>query len=163
MLRLPHHEGVTRVSATVFRVCAPTPSPDAGDETLADAFRAVTRQLRQQTQRALAPWNVTPSQARALGMLNRHGPLRLGALSEHLRIAPRSTTEVVDALQEAGLVARSPDPVDRRATLVALTERGAEAAAGIRAARAAEAEEFFARLDDADRAGLTRLLQLLRS
>jgi DNA-binding MarR family transcriptional regulator len=143
-------------------VCALPPSPEAGDETLADAFRAVSRQLRQQTQRALAPWNVTPSQARALGMLHRHGPLRLGTLSEHLRIAPRSTTEVVDALQEAGLVARSPDPADRRATLVALTERGADAAAGIRAARAAEAEEFFARLDDADRAGLTRLLQLLR-
>jgi DNA-binding MarR family transcriptional regulator len=132
-------------------------------ETLADAFRAVSRQLRHQTQQALAPWDVTPSQARALGVLTRHGPVRLGALSEHLRIAPRSATEVVDSLAAAGLVERRADPVDRRATLVALTVRGDEVAAGIRAARAAEADDFFARLDEADRAALAAILEKLRA
>jgi DNA-binding MarR family transcriptional regulator len=133
------------------------------EESLAEAFRGVTRQLRHQTQRALAPWDVTPAQARALGVLTRHGPIRLGALSEYLRIAPRSATEVVDALEEARLVERRPDPDDRRATLVATTDRGDEVAAGIRAARAAEAEEFFARLDEADRTSLARILRALRS
>src|SRR3954447_5976124 len=137
--------------------------PDEPEETLAEAFRGVARQLRHQAQRALAPWEVSPSQARALGVLTRHGPVRLGALSEHLRIAARSATEVVDALEEDGLVERRPDPCDRRATLVALTDRGAQVAAGVRAARAAEAEEFFARLDDADRACLTRILRNLRN
>jgi len=137
--------------------------PDEPEETLAEAFRGVARQLRHQAQRALAPWDVTPSQARALGVLTRHGPVRLGALSEHLRIAARSATEVVDALEETGLVERRPDPCDRRATLVGLTDRGAQVAAGVRAARNAEAEEFFARLDDADRASLTRILQNLRN
>ena len=112
-------------------------------------------------QKALAPWEVTPAQARALGVLARHGAVRLGTLSEHLHIAPRSATEVVDALEERGLVERRPDPADRRATLVALTPRGGEVAAGIQSARAAEAEEFFARLDDADRAALTRILATL--
>ena len=60
-----------------------------------------------------------------------------------------------------GLVERRPDPSDRRATLVALTPRGAELMAAIRAARAAEAEEFFARLDAEDRAALRRILDLL--
>ncbi|GAA3046217.1 hypothetical protein GCM10010464_08120 [Pseudonocardia yunnanensis] len=137
--------------------------PDEPEETLAEAFRGVARQLRHQAQRALAPWDVSPSQARALGVLTRHGPVRLGALSEHLRIAARSATEVVDALEEDGLVERRPDPCDRRATLVTLTDRGAQVAAGVRAARAAEAEEFFARLDDADRASLTRILRNLRN
>jgi DNA-binding MarR family transcriptional regulator len=137
--------------------------PEESEETLAEAFRGVARQLRHQTQRALAPWDVTPSQARALGVLTRHGPVRLGTLSEHLRIAARSATEVVDALEEAGLVERDPDPCDRRATLVALTGRGAQVAAGVRAARDAEAEEFFARLDDADRASLSRILRNLRN
>ena len=53
--------------------------------------------------------------------------MRPGALAEHLRIAPRSATEVVDDLQERGLVERAPDPADRRATLVRLTEAGAAA------------------------------------
>ncbi len=133
------------------------------EETLAEAFRGVARQLRHQTQRALAPWDVTPAQARALGVLTRHGPMRLGALSEYLRIAPRSATEVVDALEEVRLVERRPDPDDRRATLVTPTDRGEEVARGIRAARAAEAEGFFARLDEADRAALARILRTLRT
>jgi DNA-binding MarR family transcriptional regulator len=137
--------------------------PVEPDETLADAFRGVARHLRHQTQRALAPWDVTPSQARALGVLARHGSMRLGALSEHLHIAPRSATEVVDALEEGGLVLRHADPCDRRATLVVLTGRGAQMSAGIGAARAAEAEGFFARLDDADRASLARILRNLRN
>jgi DNA-binding MarR family transcriptional regulator len=136
--------------------------PEEPEETLAEAFRGVARQLRHQTLRTLAPWDVTPSQARALGVLTRHGSMRLGALSEHLHIAPRSATEVVDGLEEAGLVERHPDPCDRRATLVALTARGGQVAAGIRAARAAETEGFFARLDDADRASLARILRTLR-
>lgn len=140
------------------------PEPPPGpEETLADAFRAVSRQLRHRTLHALAPWDVTPSQARALGALARHGPVRLGALSGHLRIAPRSATEVVDTLAAAGLVERRPDPADRRATLVALTARGTEVMGAIRAARAAEADDFFARLDDADRAALARILDGLRS
>lgn len=138
------------------------PEPPGPEETLADAFRSVSRQLRHRTQQALAPWDVTPSQARALGVLARHGAVRLGALSEHLRIAPRSATEVVDTLADAGLVERRPDAADRRATLVALTTRGTEVTAAIRSARAAEADDFFARLDDADRAALTEILQKLR-
>ena len=96
-------------------------------------------------------------------MLARLGPVRLGTLSEHLRIAPRSATEVVDTLAAAGLVERRPDPADRRATLVALTARGTEVTGAIRAARAAEADDFFARLDDADRATLTEILRKLRA
>jgi DNA-binding MarR family transcriptional regulator len=141
----------------------PEEEPDEPEETLAEAFRGVARQLRHQTQRALAPWDITPSQARALGVLTRHGPVRLGTLSEHLHIAARSATEVVDALEEAGLVERRPDPCDRRATLVALTDRGGQVAAGVRAARAAEAEGFFAHLNDADRASLARILRNLRN
>jgi len=136
---------------------------EESEESLAEVFRGVARQLRHQTQRALAPWEVTPAQARALGVLTRHGSMRLGALSEYLRIAPRSATEVVDALEEARLVERRPDPEDRRATLVATTARGEEVATGIRAARAAEAEGFFARLDEADRASLSRILRTLRN
>ena len=137
--------------------------PEEPEESLAEAFRGVARQLRHQTQHTLAPWDVTPSQARALGVLTRHGSMRLGALSEHLRIAPRSATEVVDALEEAGLVERRPDPCDRRAILVALTSHGEEVAAKIRAARAAEAEGFFAGLDEADRTCLARILRTLQN
>lgn len=131
-------------------------------EPLSEAFRAAARGLRHRTQEALASWDVTPSQARALATLARTGPIRLGALSERLRIAPRSATEVVDTLVVAELVERRPDPADRRATLVALTDRGREVASAVRTASLAAGDAFFARLDDADRAALVRILDNLR-
>ncbi|RKN40550.1 MarR family winged helix-turn-helix transcriptional regulator [Micromonospora endolithica] len=135
---------------------------DDGDEGLAEAFWAVTRRLRQRTRAALAPWDVTPSQSRALGVLARGGPLRLSALADELRIAPRSATEVVDHLQARGLVTRQADPSDRRATLVALTPEGTRTSDAIRAARRTEAARFFADLDPADRDQLARILRTLR-
>jgi DNA-binding MarR family transcriptional regulator len=135
---------------------------DGTDEPLVEAFWALSRRLRALAREALAEWDVTPSQARALGVLRRCGPLRLGDLAEHLRIAPRSATEVADALEERALVDRRPDPADRRATLVALTARGDEVAAGIRAARTSGAGSLFARLPAPDRAELARILAALR-
>ncbi|MEU4365767.1 MarR family transcriptional regulator [Micromonospora chersina] len=132
------------------------------EESLAETFWAVARRLRHQSKRTLEPWEINPGHARALAVLMRHGAVRLSTLAEHLRIAPRSATEVVDGLAERGLVERRPDPVDRRATLVALTGEGERVGEAIRVARAAEAEKFFGALDPADRAELTRILRRLR-
>src|SRR3984885_9985786 len=88
----------------------------AGDEALADAFGAVARRLRERSAETLAPWDITPAHLRALRTLNRHGTMRLSELSDRLEIAPRTATEVVDALQASDLVRRRADPGDRRAT-----------------------------------------------
>ena len=134
------------------------PDP-AGDETLSEAFWSVARQLRETSQDFLAPWDITPSQLRALRVLMRHGVMRLSELSDRLHIAPRSTTEVVDALESRDLVQRRPDPDDRRATLVELTEHGASVLGAI---RGTESERVFGRLSPADRAHLARILRKLR-
>jgi DNA-binding MarR family transcriptional regulator len=129
--------------------------------SVSDLFWAVARRLRHTSRETLAPWDVTPSQLRALGTLMRHGAVRPGALAKHLGIAPRSATEVVDALEQRGLVRRETDPDDRRATLVVVTDAGRELAAAVRKARAAETDRAFAGLPDADRAELERLLRRL--
>ena len=134
----------------------------AGDDALAEAFWAVARQLRERSQETLAPWDITPAHLRALRTLRRHGTMRLSELSDHLHIAPRSTTEVVDALEARDLVRRRADPGDRRATLVEVTEHGAAVLTAIRDTRGAKAGRVFGRLGPADRAELTRILGLLR-
>jgi DNA-binding MarR family transcriptional regulator len=139
------------------------PNFPPGQEPIYDLFWGVARRLRGLSREALAPWNVSPSHGRALTVLLSQGDLRLSELSDRLHIAPRSTTEVVDALADRGLAERHPDPDDRRATLVRLTQHGREVAAAIRAARATEAEAFFGVLDDADRATLARILRRLQS
>jgi DNA-binding MarR family transcriptional regulator len=132
------------------------------DSTLSELFWAVARRLRHLNRETLEPLNISPSHGRALAVLLRHGSLRPGALAEHLRIAARSATEVVDDLEHRGLVERGPDPADRRATLVTLTDAGKATGDRIKAARQAETERFFGVLSAGDRAELARILRKLR-
>ena len=140
----------------------PEAADPASDESLADALGAVSRQLREKSAETLAPWGIAPAHLRALRTLSRHGTMRLSELSERLQIAPRSATEVVDALQARDLVLRRPDPADRRATLVEVTDHGAGILAEIRVTRGTEAGRVFGRLSRADRAELARILSKLR-
>jgi DNA-binding MarR family transcriptional regulator len=88
--------------------------------------------------------------------------MRLSELSDRLQIAPRTATEVVDALQARDLVRRHPHPADMRATLVEVTQHGTCILAEIRATRGTEAGRVFGRLSPVDRAELARILSKLR-
>jgi DNA-binding MarR family transcriptional regulator len=112
---------------------------------------------------ATATIAATPAHLRALRTLARHGTMRLSELSDRLQIAPRTATEVVDALQARGLVRRRADPADRRAILVEVTERGAGVLAEIRASRGTEAGRVFGRLSPAERTELAGILSKLRN
>ena len=105
-----------------------------------------------------APWDLAPHQARALRVVARHGQIRPGQIAAHLRVAPRSVTDVIDALEERGLVERAPDPDDRRATVVTLTAPGRRLVDEIDEARRADAHSYFAQLSDRDQATLRRIL-----
>ncbi|MCE9665506.1 MarR family transcriptional regulator [Halomonas sp. M5N1S17] len=64
-----------------------------------------------------------------LATLRRSGaPYRLGPtqLFETLMISSGGMTSRLDRLEKAGLIRRSPNPEDRRGTLVSLTEEGLE-------------------------------------
>jgi DNA-binding MarR family transcriptional regulator len=134
---------------------------DITGEPLSEGFWSVARKLRGTAREVLAPWDITPSHLRALRVLSDEGAMRLSALAERLRIAPRSVTEVVDALEAGGLAERRPDPGDRRATLIEITERAAGVLEAIKAARDAETERFFGRLSETERADLARILRKL--
>jgi DNA-binding MarR family transcriptional regulator len=136
---------------------------DTAEESLSEAFLAVARQLRRLSSQALEPLDITPGQSRGIRELSHHGTMRLSELSDHLRIAARSTTEVVDALEERGLVARAPDPSDRRATLVSLTDEGEQVSQALRRARAQEGDTYFAALSQDERVDLSRILRKLRT
>lgn len=152
--------------------------PDASELEL---IQHLARHLRRGSAVETAPWGLSPHQARALGVIarseGRHGRrrapgyedgvsrgLRMGGLAGWLQVTPRSATEVVDALEAQGLVARTADPDDRRAVFVGLTDRGREVALEIRSARKAQTETLLEELSEADRAQLrTSLLTLLEA
>ena len=72
-------------------------------------------------------------------LLDAGGELPLGQLAERLSCVKSNVTQLVDRLAAAGLVARKPDPDDRRTRLAALTAEGRKACKeGIRVQQQAE-------------------------
>ncbi len=148
MVRVAHFEG--------YRGLVPDDAP------LGDLLVRAAGTLRRSWGEALEPWGLSPHQARALRVAAAaSGPLRVSDLAGALHIAPRSATEVVDGLEGRGLLERATDPGDRRAVLVRLTGAGRATHAEVEAVRSTGAKELFARLDDADRAALGRILRRL--
>jgi len=140
------------------------PAADTAAE-LADALTRAMKRIRRQTMHRLEPYGITPGQARALRTL-AHAPgcegreaMRLSELADRLHIAPRSATTVVDALEEAGLVSRTPDPADRRAVRLLLTEAGRGALERIGQVRHEVAQEYFGPVSPAEQDALLRALR----
>lgn len=134
---------------------------DDGDASPSDMLLAATRALRRRWVHSLAPWEISPHQARALRVIGTGDGIRPSELAAALRIAPRSATEVVDALADLGAVERVPDEADRRAVQVRITAQGEQLHAQLDAARSKEAGEFLAVLSPSEQADLTRLLRRL--
>lgn len=55
---------------------------------------------------------------KALGQIQRHGPVAAGTLAELLGLTPGAVTALLDRLERKGLAMRSPDPSDRRRSLI---------------------------------------------
>lgn len=106
--------------------------------------------------------NEAPSaQWRTLILLRDHGPQRLGDLAALSRVSQPGMTRLATQMADAGLLERSTDPADSRATVLEITRPG----------RAALDEWFdllgrtlaptFADLDDDDWAAVSRVADIL--
>lgn len=137
------------------------PSSSTSEPALGELVMQVARGLRRRFAETLEPWGVTPHESRALRVIGQHEPTRLGVVAQHLRIAPRSVTDVVDSLEKRGFVARESDPTDRRATQVSLTANGRKVLDELDTARRADHEGYFSNLSDRDHADLVRILTRL--
>ncbi|WP_181704497.1 MarR family winged helix-turn-helix transcriptional regulator [Chthonobacter rhizosphaerae] len=93
------------------------------DEPLGFIVVDVARLFRQRFEAALAEagLGVTPGEARTLYHVVTYGPVRQSLLAGRLAVEPMTLVGTLDRLERAGLVARMPDPGDRRAKRVTAT------------------------------------------
>ncbi len=137
------------------------PDPEDAAEQIAGLMDGIVRRQRRASREGFGE-SVTHGQFRVLRTLDRaEHALRLSELAAQLGIVPRSATSVVDDLEAAGLVARQPDPHDRRATLVDLTPDGRKILTTLREKRRDVMVSQLARLTAAEQQTLAQLLQRL--
>lgn len=128
------------------------PAPEIAARLRLSATR-LARRLRQESGAGLSP-----SQLSALAVVFNHGPLTLGALAEHERVAPPTVTKVVSKLEGDGLVIRTPDPSDRRVCRVGISPAGTELIEEVRRRKTAW---LTARISDLDPDSQRRLADAL--
>jgi DNA-binding MarR family transcriptional regulator len=104
---------------------------------------------------------LTPSQISALVAVSTHGPLTLGELAEHERVAPPSITKAVAKLEADGLVVRQTDPNDRRVSRVSTSPAAEALLAENRHRKTAWLTTRLQQLDAGERARLADALDVL--
>jgi DNA-binding MarR family transcriptional regulator len=96
-----------------------------------------------------------------LRRLDDEGPLRVTDLAAAELVAQPTMTGIVRRLEHDGLVVRTPDPLDARASRIALTAAGRAELQDVRARRAAVLQERLDRLDDDARAAIAAAIEPL--
>lgn len=106
---------------------------------------------------------VTAAEARVLAHMARSGATRQHLLAESLGMTPMSLTGFLDRLEKEHLVLRKPDPDDRRAKIVTLTDRAAGILSDIAQAGARAEQAISKGLCSEDWANFRRIALLLRN
>jgi DNA-binding MarR family transcriptional regulator len=83
------------------------------------------------------------------------------AVAQGVRLDRTTMVAVLDDLEAAGLVARTPDPADRRARLIAPTAKGRRTLTAVRADIRAVEDDLLARLSPTARKALRPTLRAL--
>jgi DNA-binding MarR family transcriptional regulator len=104
-------------------------------------IRVVVSRLRRRLRDVAAGGDLTPSQTAVLTRLWKEGASSASALAGAERVRPQSMATIVAALDQRGLIERTPDPEDGRRQVVSLTEAGRRRAESDRQVR----EEWLAR------------------
>lgn len=125
---------------------------------LAHRLRPLVFRLYHQVRRQTPQLTLTLTQGSVLSELVNGGPRRMSALAEFEKVKLPSMTDVVSRLERLGLATRAPDPADRRAVLVDVTDEGRRFYAEMVTAREEFLRERLIAMDDADRAAIEAAL-----
>ena len=104
-------------------------------------LRVVVSRLRRQLRCLAVDLDLTPSQTAVLTRLWKEGASSASALAGAERVRPQSMATIVAALEQRGLIERTPDPEDGRRQVISLTKTGRQRAESDRQVR----EEWLAR------------------
>jgi DNA-binding MarR family transcriptional regulator len=152
------------VDDLVARWGAERPDLDVAPMQVMSRLSRLARHLDRARRAAFAAHDLEQWEFDVLSALRRQGPpyqLSPGALLHATLVTSGTMTNRIDRLAAAGLVSRHRDPQDKRGVLVALTDRGKNAADAALAGLLTRERELLAGLAPGQQAELAGLLRLL--
>ena len=132
------------------------------DDNLAAVLADTARLMRRSFDARARQIGVTRPQWRVLSVLRRSEGINQGGLAELLEVEPITVCRMVDRLQEAELVERRPDPVDRRSWLLFLTPKAQDLLGLLRPLAEEMLDEALEGVGEDDRAILFNSLDRMR-
>lgn len=86
----------------------------------------LNRKIYRQCESELVPFNITPAQFYALGVLFDDDGIKFKDMALRLNLDRSSLTGILDRMENKGFVERRADPNDRRSILIFLTDKSKE-------------------------------------
>jgi DNA-binding MarR family transcriptional regulator len=120
---------------------------------------ALSRVLR--TLRRHGESSLTASQVSALSTLEDFGAMRISTIASYESLGAPAATRVVASLEELGLVLRTSDPDDKRASLIELTDLGRSTLSELWRKRTLDIDTMLERLTPKERATIEAALPAL--
>lgn len=127
-------------------------------KNLATAYLQIHRRLN----RALTQEGASLTRTKMLIFIRAQaGAARAADIADLFDLAPRTVTEALDGMERDALIARTPDPDDRRVKRVAITSAGGRTLDATEPLRQQVLSALFSALDEDEHIRLTALLAKL--
>ena len=120
-----------------------------------------SRLARRAFDRKMREIGVTGPQARLLLTLTRSPGENQGFYAERLEVEPITLCRMIDRLEEVNLIERRPDPADRRAWRLYLTDKSRKIVGRLQQKVDSLVDDMLAGLTTAERAEFARLLEVV--
>jgi DNA-binding MarR family transcriptional regulator len=140
------------------------PELEASPMGIIGRIARITKYLERSVHDTVSEFGLNPGEFDVLATLRRSGtPYRLSPtrLFSAMMVSSGTMTHRIDRLEQAHLVERTPDPSDRRGTLIQLTDQGLALIEKAVEAHVDNARELLTALDASEQEQLAQLLRKL--
>ncbi len=114
-----------------------------------EALSVASRKMRTNYDAQVARYGLTFARARVIQLLSKHSAMNQSMLACELELEKPTLVRILDRMEAHDLIERHPDPADRRANLIVLSEHGRAMAGELTALRGEIALTIFAGMDPA--------------
>ena len=130
-------------------------------DTIAIRYGRIYMRLHRLLDGRMAAHGASLARTKILHYIANNAPVRAADVAEWFDLAPRTVTQAIDTMERDALVVRVPDPVDRRAKRLDITDKGHQVIRQTEPLRRELIDQAFSLLSDRDFADFARILDRL--